>query len=357
MAQQLETTKAFVKLGEFLGNYCDFANGNAELDVEQKNWFHKLDEVVLRASNQNGWFTKENITFAFKEWSKTLSLDNLNHWLGKYEQKGCTPLTVAIIMAGNIPLVGFHDFLSVLITGNKALVKLSSNDKLLLPFLAEYLRSIEPSFSDTVQFTDEILPDFDAVIATGSNNTARYFEYYFGKKPNIIRRNRNSVAILKGGETKEELTLLGEDIFRYYGLGCRSVSKLMVPKGYNFDHIYKAIFPFKDIIEETKYANNYDYNKAVYLMSEFKFLDNGFLLLKEDESYASPIASVFYEFYEDKEDLKEKLMQDADKIQCIVSSDDGAGHIPFGDSQKPTLWDYADGVDTVEFLLKTSSNN
>jgi hypothetical protein len=165
------------------------------------------------------------------------------------------------------------------------------------------------------------------------------------------------VAIIHGGETKEELTLLGEDIFRYYGLGCRSVSKIMVPKGYDFDLLYKAIYTFKDIIQENKYANNYDYNKAVYLMSEFKFLDNGFLLLKEDTDFASPIASLFYEYYESKESLKYRMDQNIDEIQCIVSSDPNPDHIAFGNSQKPALWDYADGVDTVEFLLKTSLNN
>lgn len=357
MAQQLETIKAFVKLGDFLGNYCDFNNGHSNFSEDQKRWFQKLDEVVNRASSHNGWFTKENIAFSFDQWSKQLTAENLNQWLEKYDLTNDRVLNVAIIMAGNIPLVGFHDFLAVLVTGNKALVKLSSNDQLLLPFLSEYLKSVETSIMDRIAFKDEILKDFDAVIATGSNNTARYFEYYFGKKPNIIRRNRNSVAIIKGNETSEELSKLGDDIFRYYGLGCRSVSKIMVPENYDFDHLYKAVYDFKDIINENKYANNYDYNKAVYLMSEFKFLDNGFLLLKEDKSYSSPIASVFYEYYKDEESLKEKLLEDADYIQCIVSNSVGENHIGFGDSQKPSLWDYADGVDTVEFLLKTSSNN
>ncbi|PIB38143.1 acyl-CoA reductase [Maribacter sp. 4G9] len=357
MAEQPETIKAFVKLGEFLGDYCHFTKGNQNFEDDQMGWYGKLDQVVNRASSQNGWFTQENILFAFEQWSHALKTDNLKTWLDRYKIKKTNPMTVAIIMAGNIPLVGFHDFLSVLATGNKALVKLSSNDKVLLPFFAEYLIWLEPLLLGHINFSDEKLTNFDAVIATGSNNTARYFEYYFGKKPNIIRKNRNSVAIIHGGETKEELALLGEDIFRYYGLGCRSVSKIMVPKGYDFDLLYKAIYTFKDIIQENKYANNYDYNKAVYLMSEFKFLDNGFLLLKEDTGFASPIASLFFEYYESKESLEHRLDQNIDEIQCIVSSDSNPDHIAFGNSQQPALWDYADGVDTVEFLLKTSLNN
>ncbi|MDC6405472.1 MULTISPECIES: acyl-CoA reductase [Maribacter] len=357
MAEQPETIKAFVKLGEFLGDFCQFTKGNNEIKGDQATWFQELEAVVDRATSHNGWFTEANILFAFEQWSNALQADNLQKWLDRYDIQNSSPLTVAIIMAGNIPLVGFHDFLSVLVTGNRALVKLSSNDRLLLPFLAEYLVSVAPLLSDRISFSDEILTDYDVVIATGSNNTARYFEYYFGKKPNIIRRNRNSVAIIQGDETPETLSLLGEDIFLYYGLGCRSVSKIFVPHGFDFDRLYKAIYPINPIIHENKYANNYDYNKAVYLMSEFKFLDNGFLLLKEDDGYASPIATLFYEYYETWESLETTLTRDADKIQCIVSSKPRPGHIAFGESQKPALWDYADGVDTVEFLLKTSLKN
>ncbi|ASV32777.1 acyl-CoA reductase [Maribacter cobaltidurans] len=354
MAQQLETLKAFVKLGEFLGNYCDFPNGNTSFEPDDKVWFQKLDQIVQTAKHHNGWFTKENILYSFNQWSRELTHENIQEWLNKYDLEKKNEKTVAIIMAGNIPLVGFHDFMAVLITGNRALVKLSSNDKLLLPFLAEYLKSIESDLGNQMVFTDEVLTGFDAVIATGSNNTARYFEYYFGNKPNIIRKNRNSVAVLQGNETNQQLQLLGDDIFKYYGLGCRSVSKVFVPRDYNFDILYSEMYAFKDIIDEHKYANNYDYNKAVYLMSEFKFLDNGFLLLKEDEKYASPIASVFYEHYDSTASLLEKIEADSDKIQCVVSSGFMEREIEFGNSQKPSLWDYADGVDTVEFLLKTS---
>jgi hypothetical protein len=274
--------------------------------------------------------------------------------LDKYDISLNKTKTVAIIMAGNIPLVGFHDLLSVLLTGNNAVVKLSSNDTVLIPLMVEYLTDLDASFNNRVSFTEAKLPSFDAVIATGSNNTARYFEYYFGKKPNIIRNNRNSVAILTGNENDEELKALGKDIFTYYGLGCRSVSKLFVPENYDFDRFFTAIYDYRDIVNQAKYANNYDYNKAVYLMSEFKFLDNGFLMLKEDQGYSSPIATTFYEHYTSEDALLDKLKLDVDKIQCIVASGIVDNEVSFGKTQQPALWDYADGVDTVEFLLKTS---
>ncbi len=345
MNDHRKTIIAFVKLGNFLRDFCNAANTENEMH-------NSLKEVITLAGHHNGWFTAENIHFSLAGWSKLLSEENLTHWLSNYPIANNKPKTVAIIMAGNIPFVGFHDFLSVLVTGNNVLAKLSSSDKVLLPFLAKYLIEVEPSLKERIHFTDEKLENFDAVIATGSNNTARYFDYYFGKKPHIIRRNRNSVAVLTGKETPEQLTALGEDIFRYYGLGCRSVSKLFVPKNYNFDAFFNAIYAYNAIIQKAKYANNYDYNKAVYLMSEFKLLDNGFLILKEDTSYTSPIASVFYEYYESSASLKEKLKGEQEKIQCIVAHNFIADEIPFGKTQLPELRDYADKVDTVDFLLK-----
>jgi hypothetical protein len=255
-----------------------------------------------------------------------------------------------LVLAGNIPLVGFHDFLSVLISGHKVLVKTSSNDQHLIKFLANYLISVNPEIENRITFTDGKLENFDAVIATGSNNTARYFEFYFKDKPRIIRKNRNSVAVLTGNETHKDLVNLGEDIFRYFGLGCRNVSKLFVPKNYNFQPFFKAIYEYKDVIFYEKYSNNYDYNKAVFLMSNFKLLDNEFLTLKEDSSYASPISSVFYEYYESLNEIKNQLEKDSEQIQCIVSKDIVKNSIAFGETQKPNLWDYADNVDTLAFL-------
>lgn len=255
-------------------------------------------------------------------------------------------------MAGNIPLVGFHDFLSVLISGHQVLVKQSSNDKHLLPFLTKYLEYAHEEFKGTIHFTEQKLEGFDAVIATGSNNTARYFEYYFKGKPNIIRKNRNSVAVIQGNESETDFENLSEDVFRYFGLGCRSVSKLFVPKEFNFDNFFKGMYKQHQIINNQKYANNYDYNKAVYLMSEFDILENGFLMIKEDSSYASPIASVFYEYYNSKEELAQKLVKEQEQIQCIVAKGFHENEVDFGQTQHPQLWDYADGVNTLEFLSK-----
>ena len=312
----------------------------------------QFNDIFDKAEQQNSWFTRANVIFAFKSWSEALSKNNVQQWLSQYQLPQTTsPKKILIIMAGNLPLVGFHDLLCVLVAGHKAIVKLSSDDGVLLPYLITEIRTFAPEWAEAVAFTDDKVTEFDAVIATGSDNTARYFEYYFGKKPHIIRKNRHSVAVLTGEETPEELQNLGKDIFLYYGLGCRSVSKLFVPQGYDFDLLFQAIYPYKDIIEEQKYTNNYDYNKAVYLMSLYKLLENGFLLLKEDEHYGSPIATLFYEYYTNKEVLKKKLATDREKIQCVVGHNFIDGEIPFGQTQSPKLWDYADGVNILTFLL------
>ena len=313
----------------------------------------QFNDIFEKAEQQNSWFTRANVIFAFKSWSEALSKNNVQQWLSQYQLPQTTSSKkILIIMAGNLPLVGLHDLLCVLVAGHKAIVKLSSNDCVLLPYLITQMKTFAPEWTEAVTLTDDKVTEYDAVIATGSDNTARYFEYYFGKKPHIIRKNRHSVAVLTGKETPEELFALGKDIFLYYGLGCRSISKLFVPKGYDFNLLFQAIYPYKDIIQEQKYANNYDYNKAVYLMSLFQLLENGFLLLKEDEHYGSPIATLFYEYYTDVDSLKEKLTTDAEKIQCVVAHNFTTEEVAFGETQTPQLWDYADGVDTLNFLLK-----
>ena len=346
----INTKLSFVELGKFLSQFA--LNEQAEsADVLHNDlYFDKFKDLIVLSQSHNGWFTNEQVYFAIQSWAEALTLANLNQWLLSYDLKVRQPKTIGLILAGNIPLVGFHDFLSVLISGHIALVKTSSNDQHLIKFLANYLISVEPKLSDYITFTDGKLEHFDAIIATGSNNTARYFEFYFKDKPSIIRKNRNSIAVLNGKESFDDLVNLGEDIFRYFGLGCRNVSKLFVPKGYNFEAFFKAIYEYKDVIYYEKYSNNYDYNKAVFLMSNFKLLDNEFLTLKEDASYASPISSVFYEYYEDIENLQTHLKEEADRIQCIVSNDLIDNSIPFGRTQKPELWDYADNVDTIQFL-------
>ena len=347
---QIEIKSSFVELGNFLRQFSEEGNVKAASVLQNDLFFDDFASLIVLSQSHNGWFTPEQVQFSVQSWAKALTEDNLNQWLSNYDFSKNEPKKVGLVLAGNIPLVGFHDFLSVLISGHDVLVKTSSNDQHLLKFLAKYLISIQPELNSKITFVEGKLEGFDAVIATGSNNTARYFEYYFKDKPSIIRKNRNSVAVLDGTETFEDLVGLGEDIFRYFGLGCRNVSKLFVPKGYNFDNFFKAMYEYRDVIQYEKYANNYDYNKAVFLMSNFQLLDNEFLTIKEDVSYASPISSVFYEFYENLEEITTRLNNDAEQIQCVVSNNLIENSVAFGQTQQPKLWDYADNVDTLAFL-------
>ena len=345
-------------LGRFLSQFKISGIEKQENIPHNDPHFDLLKQKVEAAVHYNGWFTLANVLFSMEQWSEALTSENLQKWLSPYNFESVERKIVGLIMAGNIPLVGFHDFISVLVSGHKALVKQSSNDRLLLPVIAEYLTAIAPEWKDAIEFLPDSsegasrMTNYDAVIATGSNNTARYFEYYFAGKPSIIRKNRNSVAVLTGEETSEELAALGEDIFRYYGLGCRNVSKLYVPEGYNFDKFFEAIYEWHPIINQSKYANNYDYNKAVYLMSLFKLLENGFLILKEEKSFGSPIATLFYETYSSLQDLRKELKERHEEIQCIVSKDVFEDEVEFGKTQQPKLWDYADNVDTLAFLTE-----
>lgn len=341
---QFTTTKSLKKTGVLNNDLASLHSTSAQ------GFFEDFLDLIALSQSHNGWYTKENVIFAIQSWAEALTEENLNQWIASYDINTVNPKTVGLILAGNIPLVGFHDFICVLLSGHKALVKTSSNDQHLLPFLAKYMISIEPELKNYITFVEGKLENFDAVIATGSTNTSRYFEYYFKDKPSIIRKSRNSVAVLDGTESKEQMIALGIDIFSYFGLGCRNVSKLFIPKGYNFDLFFNGMFPYQDIIKYEKYANNYDYNKAVFLMSNFKLLDNEFLTIKEDTSYASPIASIFYEFYEDLNVLKNRLQTESEQIQCIVSPNLIENSIPFGTTQKPQLWDYADNIDTINFL-------
>jgi hypothetical protein len=347
---QIEIKSSFVELGNFLRQFSEEGNVKAASVLQNDLFFDEFVNLIELSQSHNGWFTPEHVLFSIQSWAKALTEDNLNQWLSSYDFSKIEPKKVGLVLAGNIPLVGFHDFLSVLISGHNVLVKTSSNDQHLLKFLAKYLISIQPELNSKITFVEGKLEGFDAVIATGSNNTARYFEYYFKDKPSIIRKNRNSVAVLDGTETFEDLVGLGEDIFRYFGLGCRNVSKLFVPKDYNFDNFFKAMYEYRDVIQYEKYANNYDYNKAVFLMSNFQLLDNEFLTIKEDTSYASPISSVFYEFYESLEEITTRLNADAEQIQCVVSKNLVPNSVTFGQTQQPRLWDYADNVDTLAFL-------
>ena len=348
---QKEKKNCFIELGRFLSQFSINNNTKKEAVLHNDLYYDDFVSLIELSQSHNGWFTPEQVYFAIQSWATALTDENLNQWLSEYNFENVQPKTVGLIMAGNIPLVGFHDFLSVIITGHKALVKTSSNDQHLIKFLANYLIAVDPSMATWIEFTDGKLENFDAVIATGSNNTSRYFDYYFKDKPSIIRKNRNSIAILNGKESHDDLVNLGEDIFRYFGLGCRNVSKLFVPKGYHFDAFFKAMYEQKDVIYYETYSNNYDYNKAVFLMSNFQLLDNEFLTIKEDTSYASPISSVFYEFYDNIGEIESRLENESDQIQCVVSNNLIPNSIPFGETQKPKLWDYADNLETIKFLI------
>ena len=305
---------AFVRLGNKLNNLHDWSAEPAdEFEVE-------LREKVKWAQAKNGWFTPQNTWQALRAIGHMLRPESLEKWISAYEKIGepGTSRKVGIIMAGNIPLVGFHDFLAVLVSGHQVQAKLASSDDVLLPYLADLLIADSPELSQSINFIER-LSEPDAVIATGNNNSARYFEYYFGKYPHIIRRNRNSVAVLNGTETDAELHALGEDIFTYFGLGCRNVSKIFIPQDYDLDIFFRGIFPFQDVINHNKYANNYDYHKAIWLMNRDEIIENGFLILKEDTSIASPAGTLFYERYNDEVTLQQRLRELAPDIQCVVS--------------------------------------
>jgi hypothetical protein len=339
---------ACTKLGEILRNPDKEKFHSFRMETEL------LNELVANLWQSNSWFTPENVKSALHAIGVSLKPFNTEKWLKRYPSKTFEKephKKIAVILAGNLPLVGFHDYLAVLITGNVFIGKMSSSDNKLLPLIHRIFSKIEPGFTQLALFTEDRLADFDAVIATGSNNTSRYFEYYFGKYPHIIRKNRNSIALLDGSETHEQIAALGEDIFKYFGLGCRSVSKLYVPKGYDFKHFFEAVQTFQPIIEHQKYRNNYDYQKSILLINRTQHLENGFLLLTKDKRLSSPVSVLYYEEYENTESVVNDFLSLSDAIQCIVS----ANHLPVksvkpGFAQKPNLWDYADGIDTVEFL-------
>ncbi len=338
---------SFAFLGESLRNSL---KGNHMAEDDPGNYYSRLKILIENQEKINPWFTSDNVYRALTAVAEELTGENLIRWTDSYPGlKGKTnPVRVGVIMAGNIPLVGFHDFLSVLITGNCLVAKTSSKDHELINFLGSMLCDINPGFRNSIEFTEDVLTDFDAVIATGSDNSSRYFDYYFGKYPNIIRKNRNSVAILDGTETEQELEDLGIDIFSYFGLGCRNVSKIYIPEGYDIAALTTCWKTFSKAIRHPKYANNYDFNKAVFLVNKEAFHDSGFILLKEDKRISSPVSVLFYEYYDSQDAVIRHTADLKEKIQCIV----GRHYIPFGKAQSPHLWDYADGIDTIEFLLK-----
>jgi hypothetical protein len=316
----------------------------------------RLQIVVRETALNNGWFTEDNQWQAIAEIRKHfLSKSALETWANGYisdKNHAPTPKTVALILAGNIPLVGFHDIMCVYVAGHKSLIKTSDKDPYLVPFIVKSLEVIDPESKNYFAFTEGALKGFDAVIATGSNNSARYFEAYFGKYPNIIRKNRNAIAILRGNEKKSHLIRLGKDIFTYFGLGCRNVSKLYVPRGYDFDPLLRALHTFKDIVMHDKYKNNFDYQFALVILNKVAYKSNGCSMMIENEGIASPIAMVYYEYYDDFATLSANIQDKKDEIQCVISNSviEGLPCFNFGDAQKPSISDYADGVDVMQFL-------
>ncbi len=317
--------------------------GGAGTDEEQE----RLEAVKRQAYQHNGWFTPEFIDLAISNIRQYyLHPAKLEQWLAQYPGFGETaaPKKVGIVMAGNIPLVGFHDWLTGFLSGHEIRLKLSSKDHILLPHLLEKVAEWAPELAG-VTTVHEVLKDCDAYIATGSNNSARYFSYYFAKYPHIIRRNRTSAAVLTGGETPEELSALADDVMLYFGLGCRNVTKVYVPEGYDFAPLLEALKKYAYLAEHHKYKNNYDYNLALYLLNTSPYLTNDSLLLHESDPLFSPLSVLHYGFYRNREELEAQLKTHPD-LQCLV----GRGAIPFGEAQRPSLTDYADGVDTAAFL-------
>jgi hypothetical protein len=346
---------AFVELGRIL---LDLGKGFKTCDQRNKaiqKSYLRMDDLVKNLAHYNAWFDEANVRRMMFSLGESLREEKLEKWLGMYkptiDEKKASK-TVAVIMAGNIPAVGFHDLLSVLITGNKLLVKLSTDDNKLIVAMTELLIQIEPDFDEYIQYTTEPLKSFDAIVATGSNNTSRYFDYYFSQYPHIIRKNRNGIAVIKGGESEAALELLASDIMDYYGLGCRNVSKIFVPENYDFMNLLDVIAKRKEVTENHKYFNNYEYNKAIFLVNGKQHYDTGNLLITEETAIASPISVLHFEYYSNVDDLKKMIESESEKIQCVLTNaDDIKNNVPFGKSQQPELWDYADGVDTLDFLL------
>jgi len=336
-----ERISAFSALGEILRN---------SLRGKSNPFTGRMNDLIGNQHLKNPWFTPGNVKLALKNTADELTEENLVKWTATYPALNDTakPLNVGIIMAGNVPLVGFHDFLSVLITGNSVIAKTSSKDPDLIKLITDILISVNQTFKNRISISEGILSGFDIVIATGSDNSSRYFEHYFGRYPNIIRKNRNSIAVIDGNESDEELEALGSDVFSYFGLGCRSISKLFVPEKYDLSKVTKNWEKYSALINHSKYAANYDFNKAVLLVNKEKFTDTGYLILKEEYILSSPVAVLFYEFYNSQKQLNKYFRDNSDKIQCIV----GSNYMPFGKAQSPALWDYADGIDTIDFILK-----
>lgn len=329
---------SFSRLGEMLRERLRGDGTFEELEL--------FESVVRRAKHENGWFEDYAVKQAIEEIASWLTVDTLTAWVNEYDLQDGEPKTVGVIMAGNIPLVGFYDLLCVLISGNKLTAKLSSKDTVLMNYVAQFLREDLPAWADYIEFTDGLMKDVDAMIATGSNNSSRYFDYYFGKYPHIIRKNRTSVAVLNGSETDEKLKQLGADFFTYFGLGCRNVSRVFLPMGFKMDALFESIVDYSYVGNNKKYFNNYEYNKTLYLLNSEQMLDNNFVVLRERDELKTPVGVIHYSFYSDLSEVESFIKENESEIQVVV----GEMGLPFGEAQKPTLNDAPDNVDVLSFL-------
>ena len=339
---------SLVQFGKFLRSFLDSDSWPGfQSGVDQRE-FDNFKSSTEKAESNNAWFSRKMIRLSMESWAKNLSEDNIDKWMSKYDVPSSINKNVLIICAGNLPLVGFHDIVCCILLNINTQVKLSKNDNVLIPAILNVLYLFDSELQDRIKICNEKPDNYNYVIATGSNNSNRYFEYYFGKFPHIFRRNRTSIAVVHSEISDDQLKSLSHDMLQYYGLGCRSVTKLYLPEKFSLDRIYNSVFNYKDLINHNKYMNNYDYNRSIFLMGKKLFFDNGFLILKEDKSLFSPISVVNFEYYSSMETLEKELNVLSNEIQCRV----GEGGIPFGTAQKPELWDYADGVDTIDFLTK-----
>ncbi|MGB0838791.1 MAG: acyl-CoA reductase [Chitinophagales bacterium] len=321
-----------------------------QLQTRLQKYPISLNKAILKAHIENQWFSTDTIKQSLDAiCTHFLAKEKLETWMARYDfVEPAVPKKVGLVMAGNIPLVGFHDFLCVFMSGHYAQIKLSNKDKRLFTAIAGMLIDIAPEMAKYIEMVP-ILKNFDAVIATGSNNTGRYFESYFGKYPNIIRKNRSSIAILNGKETAEDLIELGKDVFQYYGMGCRNVSKLMIPRDFDLVFLLDQWETYKELMHHNKYKNNYDYQRAILLINKVKHLASDHVMILEEQKIAAPISIVYYEYYDDEDALNNLLVEKHKQIQCVVGQ--GEDYIPFGKAQSPQLWDYADKMDTMQFLL------
>lgn len=319
---------------------------------------HSFDELWQQKKNEayekNKWFVIENINQALEQWKFSLNNAHAEAWLGTYDLPDYHGKTAGIIMAGNVPVVGMHDLLSALVSGYNVRVKTSSDDEVLPKFWVEKAIEYLPQLSERISFSDS-MSGLDVAIATGSNNSARYFEYYFRNIPALLRKNRNSVAVLSGDETTADLYNLGHDVFDYFGLGCRNITHLFLPENYDFKPLFDTWEAFSGLIHHNKYANNYNYHKALLLMNLDPHMDTGFLLLKEKKEIYSPVGMLNYSFYDELTEVKDAIAKHADAIQCVCSGIPELQAVPLGSAQKTTLMDYADNVDTVDWLCKVKN--